>query len=222
MEINLSWNDLKIVLQDKGLSLNYHKKGDYYIVLAFDGPVVYKCEIELEVPKSLEQEDFENNYKNLENTNTKFNGLVEVTNTVPFAKPEYRTKRSSNQEWITCSSNTVTNLDYLITEERYVSGGEIIYKDAKEGDYIVASIYDKDGVIPEHYRASLAENYPTVATYIEKKWIKPVVGYDSFLIDTYPLNARITAGLYLRVTYYSSNEFGDRKCVVNYHLTKKL
>lgn len=149
---------------------------------------------------------------------------VEVTSTPPFAEPLYRTKRDGTSQWHTCPSNTATIIDYQLTAERYVTGGEIIFKNAKEGDYITAQIYDKDSIIPSPYRAALCENWPDVATYLIKKWLKPTETdkYDSFMIDTYPLNAKISAGLYLRVTYHASTEASDRKIAVNYHLTKKL
>lgn len=150
--------------------------------------------------------------------------LVTIKEQPPFAKPDYRTKRDAISAWETVTASQNKVIDFLISEERYVTGGEIIFKDAKEGDYISAEVYDKDNVIPEAYRAALCENHPTVAKYVIKKWLKPTESgkYDSFMIDTYPLNAKISAGLYLRVTYHSSAETGDRKIAINYHLTKSL
>lgn len=141
---------------------------------------------------------------------------------VPFAQPTYRTKRDADTSWNTCAENTVTHSDFQLSAERYVSGGDIIFKDSKEGDYLSAEVRDVDGVIPVAYRAALCEAHPTVAVYINKLWIKPVSGYGSINIDTYPLNAKISAGLYLRVSYHATSEAGDRKMAVNYHLTKKL
>lgn len=140
---------------------------------------------------------------------------------VPFAQPTYRTKRDAS-DWVECLENVVTDLDFLLTSERYVSGGDLIFKDAKEGDYITASVYDAGSVIPSPYRAALCEAWPIVATYIVKMYLMPVTGYSKFTIDTYPLNAKISAGLYLRVSYHATADAGTRKMVVNYHLTKKL
>jgi hypothetical protein len=147
---------------------------------------------------------------------------VKVSATPPFAEPDYRTKMDAAASWVICPDNTETNIDYILMEERYVTGGEIIFKDAKEGDYITAEVFDIYGGIPEAYRASMCENHPIVARYVEKKWLKPCTGYSSFEIDTYPLNARITAGLSLRVTYHASAEAGERKVAINYNLAKKL
>lgn len=140
----------------------------------------------------------------------------------PFAKPDYRTKRDATTSWTSLIEDENKVVDFQLTTERYVTGGEIIYKDAKEGDYISAEVYDTDSVIPEPYRTVLCEEHPSVAKYVVKKWLKPCTGYDSFTIDTYPLNAKISTGLYLRVTYHSSSETGTRKVAINYHLSQKL
>jgi hypothetical protein len=79
---------------------------------------------------------------------------------------------------------------------------------------------DVSSLIPEAYRAALCENWPVVAKYINKHWVNP--GKPGQVIDTYPLNARITAGLALRITYTASNAGSSRKVGINYFLSKKL
>lgn len=150
------------------------------------------------------------------------NNVVQVESQPPFAKPDYRTKMAATNSWVSCALNDSTEIDYQIIEERYISGGEINYKNAEEGDYITAEIFDKDNVIPLEYRASLCENHPTVAIYIEKKWIIPESGYGKIKINTYPLNAKVTPGLYLRVTYHAVNSGVARNVSVDYHLSKRL
>jgi hypothetical protein len=143
----------------------------------------------------------------------------------PFAKPSFRTKRDKTTAWQTVTAGQTVDLDYTMAAERYVSGGEIIYSGAKKGDYVKASVMDPNGVIPAPYRAALCENHPLVNEYINGEWIVPNnTGQDfrSKIIDTYPLNAKITPGLVLRVSYTASAEEGDREVAVNYHLTKKL
>lgn len=140
----------------------------------------------------------------------------------PFAQPTYRTKRDATPTWMDCPEGADTALDFLMTQERYVSGGDMLIKDAKEGDWISAEVMDVNGVIPAPYRAALCEAHPIVASYIVRMWIEPKDGHKMFTIDTYPLNAKISAGLYLRITYHASAIAGTRKIAVNYHLTKKL
>lgn len=218
----LDWNETKTFISESGAEFKFLEKERDYYIHAKSGWFEVKCFIKKTEPKNSEQIDFEDNYKSL--ASKKPSSLVVVSEQTPFAKPDYRTKFDALPQWyiITPSENKV--LDFQLTEERYVTGGEIIFKNAKEGDYITAEVYDTNSVIPEAYRASLCEAWPSVAKYIPKKWIVPteVDKYSSFVIDTYPLNAKISAGLYLRVTYHASAETGDRKCTINYNLTKKL
>lgn len=139
---------------------------------------------------------------------------------LPFAQPTHRTKRDATPDIVTVPVNTPTPIDFQMTVERYVSGGEILVLNPEFGDYVTAEVYDKDSVIPSPYRAPLCEAWPSVAKYLVKQFINSSVM--GTIIDTYPLNAKITAGLYLRVTYYPTNTGADRKIAVNYHLTKAL
>lgn len=150
--------------------------------------------------------------------------IVSIVENVPFAKPDYRTKRNATSSWVTCPANTTTTTDFQLTAEFYVSGGQILVKNVKEGDYISAEVYDVDEVVPAPYRSALCEAWPSVAKYIVKQWLLPTAtdGYDKATVDTYPLNAKLTAGLYLRVSYHSTSESGDRAVAANYFLTKKL
>jgi len=137
----------------------------------------------------------------------------------PFAKPDYRTKLDATSDLVTVASNSSEAIDFLITEERYVSGGKLIIENAEMGDYVIAEVYDKDSVIPEAYRSAMCEDWPSVAKYVIKMWVDPSCPN---YIDTRPLNAKITAGLYLRITYYATSVGSDRKVGINYNLTQKL
>lgn len=149
--------------------------------------------------------------------------VVSATEPAPFAKPDYRTKLNATDSIVTIAPDSIVPVDFLMTEERYVSGGDLLIEGAKIGDYVTAEVYDKDGVIPAPYQAALCEAHPSVAKYIEKAWIMVEDGsFTKHTINTYPLNAKITPGLYLRVTYHSTAEAGDRKVGITYHLTKKL
>ncbi len=146
---------------------------------------------------------------------------VEVKKTpdpAPFAAPSFRTKRAATASLITIQPNSSENIDYTLLEERYVHGGQMILVGAQIGDYVEAMIVDTLGIIPEAYRAAVCENYPIVATYIIKEWVLAEV----HTIDTYPLNAKISAGLTLRVKYHAAASGTDRQVGVTYYLTKKV
>ena len=140
----------------------------------------------------------------------------------PFAVPTYRTKLNATANILTVAPNTNEHIDFLLPAERYVTGGSLCVKNAELGDYIEASVSDDDEIIPSPYRAALCEAWPIVATYIEKHWVEVSGEYTNMKINTYPLNAKVTAGLYLCIKYFAVNSGADRKVAVNYHLTKKL
>lgn len=212
--MEVTWTVFKSFVSTRSLSIQYVDINDTYYMKAFDGLFQLSCNLYKLAADTTDVTDFETNFKANGNK-------PPTTEPQPFAIPAYRTKRDAS-EWVDCDADSTTIIDYQLTAERYVTGGEIIYKDAKKGDYITAEVYDADGVIPAQYRAALCEAHPSVASYIIKKQLKPCTGYDSFEINTYPLNAKINAGLYLRVSYVATAETGTREVVVNYSLTKKL
>ena len=144
---------------------------------------------------------------------------LHIIETPPFAAPLYRTKNDATSSIVEVSANSNEDVDFQITSEIYTSGGRLLVENAEFGDYITAEIHDKDEVIPEAYREALCEDHPTVAAYITKQWVCPSGGCE---IDTRPLNAKITAGLYLRITYYAIDSGSTRNVAINYDLQKKL
>jgi len=148
--------------------------------------------------------------------------VIELSESQPFALPTYRTKgNATSVEIIPIGESKI--IDYQLLADRYTCGGSLIGKNCEFGDYFVAQVYDKDGVIPEAYRTALCENYPVVAEYYEKRYLKiNPEGITVHKIDTRPLVAKITAGLYLRIIYYATNTGNPREVVVNYDLLVKL
>lgn len=143
----------------------------------------------------------------------------------PFSEPTYRTKRDAITAPITVAPNNTINIDYALTEERYVCGGQMLVQNVEFGDYFSAEVNDVNGVIPAPYRPVVCEAHPTVAKYINKEYVLIHDGTNKLgkcEIDTRPLAAKVTAGLYLRVTYTAINTGSDRQIVMNYGLAKKL
>ena len=152
--------------------------------------------------------------------------LVEQVDPPPFAAPTYRTKFDKTGSIVEVEKNNSVSIDYQIGSELYVFGGEGVAKNAEFGDYITAEINDKDSVIPEGYRAAMCENWPTVASYANM-WlmVSDSVANNPFTkiyINTYPLIAKISAGLYLRVTYHAIDTGSTREVALNYFLDKKI
>lgn len=63
MEVRKSWSDLKTVVSNKNLALQYEDDGSFYRVFAFDKSICYRCDIYQEDPAGTDQDDFETNYK---------------------------------------------------------------------------------------------------------------------------------------------------------------
>jgi hypothetical protein len=220
--MSVRWSTLRDFLDARGLSAQYVEDDNFYYIKAADG--YFGLETVISKTSDFEAADkaeWEDDYKAYGNQSPKTNTVIEST--PPFAQPTYRTKRNATSSLITIAANSHEHVDFRLTAERYVSGGCIIVDGAEFGDYAEAEVVDADSVIPEAYRAALCENWPTVAKYIEKEWIEVNKGgITRHKIDTYPLNAKITAGLYLRVTYYTTSTGSSRSVGVNYYLTKKL
>jgi hypothetical protein len=138
----------------------------------------------------------------------------------PFATPSFRTKWDASPDVVTTAENQTVVMDYTMTEERYAHGGSIIFEGTKIGDKLEAMIVDPNGVIPEPFRAIVCEDYPIVAQYIYRHYLPAGEGVRE--LNTYPLNAKITPGLVLRVTIHTCSTPGTRKFATNYLLTKKL
>lgn len=143
-----------------------------------------------------------------------------ITNKTPFADPIYRTKYDGIDAIVEIAPGAAEDMDFQLVEERYIKGGRIVYANAQLGDHVHAEVYDKDGVIPEEFRAALCENWPTVAAYIDVTWINPTSG--ELQMDTAPLIAKVPAGLYFRLRYHACAEGTTRKVAVTYFLLKEL
>jgi hypothetical protein len=212
--INVTWQMVKNLCTSKSLKMQYVEDDFFYMIFAVDGTLILSTIIDKTIT-STEKTEFETTYKPTANQKL---GLDQE----PFALPSFRTKLNCTPSIIDVAPDTTTAIDYQITEERYATGGTLIVHNAQLGDYVTASVYDKDGVIPAPYRPALCEAHPIVATYVEKHWVEAVSDKVLMSINTYPLNAKISIGLYLRLTYHAVGGSLDRKVAVNYKLSKKL
>lgn len=146
---------------------------------------------------------------------------VSITSQIPFAEPTHRTKFNATADTVVVVPGEESFIDFkILCTSAAAWGGCIIYKNAEFGDHVTAEVYDLDGIIPEAYRAATCEAWPSVAKYLVRAWVNPIAGQLS--VDSRPLSAKISQGLYLRVTYHATEEGIDRKVAVNYFLTKKL
>lgn len=212
-----SWANFKTtVIATKNILMQYSERNDRYDIYASDGPFIWSYSIIKEIPASAEQTDFETNFK------TKANQKV-GNETQPFAIPSYRTKRMAIAAPVLCPKNSTTEILYKLTQEFFTKGGCLIVENPQFGDYVFAEVVDIDGVIPAPYRAALCEAWPVVAAYILKEYVE-VNGATLVVhrIDTQPLSAKITSGLYLSLHYVAVNSGVDRNMLINYYMNKRL
>lgn len=108
--------------------------------------------------------------------------------------------RGDTTPWTTCSPGT-TNLELVITEERYIDGGTVVVKDANPGDYCTFQIV--------HPVAGVVEQF------VNKWFVIPGTGK----MDIQVYRAKVPAGLTIRVVY---NNVGatDVECGINLRLHK--
>jgi hypothetical protein len=144
-----------------------------------------------------------------------------VSQTPAFPAPDYCLKHNAIAA-TECEPNESVNCDYCVSSERYIFGGEGLIENAEVGDYFTACIYDKDSVLPEEMRSEV-EDWPIVSTYVEKQWIMTSKVDHARLVCHCPLlAAKISGGLYVRITYTAANSGTTRKILSNLFLAKKL
>lgn len=229
-QIEHLWTTFKLYKIKKQFNIQFYENETSYKVWGYDGPEVHFCTLyKGQLPEfitSISQEqndsdriDFESNFKALSNDKVNSREILKLPDAQPFSCPTFRTKRDSTAEIVEIAPGETKVIDYILTEERYVHGGSLVSEGSQLGDFISAEVIDVNGLIPAPYRAALCEAWPVVVRYINKEWITPTGVHD---INTYPLNAKVTQGLVLRINYTAINQGTTRKLGVNYFLTKKL
>ena len=122
------------------------------------------------------------------------------------------------------TKNTTTPLDFLVSEDRYISGVHLIMCDHVFGDSVDFQVVDKDGVgvalgwydqatfdfLGEYVADTFGENWYAES---DKQKQEPVI---------VPYLAKIYAGLYIRVNYHSVGTVDDVKLKANMRLHKKV
>lgn len=215
-KLNVNWAQFKAFVQLNGLSIQYFLTENKYILLADNEFFYLKTELSLSPTDETDLNDFLNNFK--ANGNKPI-----IPNSNPFALPLFRTKRNSTSDIEICAPNSTKEIKFLLTSELYTKGGCLIVEGAQFGDYVTAEVEDIDGVIPEAYRAAICEAWPTVSQYIVKEWVE--VNSSNYVVqrvDTMPLVAKLSSGLYMCLHYHATSAGSDRKIAVNYYMNKKL
>lgn len=201
------WSTFKAFVQARNLSIQQFEENDTYYMWAVDGPFELSCVLLKD--GSADVIDFETNFKPASNKSFSDSEGLPLTRSRAFANADgfrFRGKGIGG----TATAGTSTNIDYKITEERYINGVDLIVKNHVTGDKLKFQVIDKDYV----YAGVL---YP--ATYGGIAW--PVAAPTGVLLDEFgtdwylsedtqkqgsillPYPARILPNLYIRLVYTS-------------------
>lgn len=101
-----SWTNFKNLCKANSLTILMEEKESYYLLLAENGPVKYRCDLSKETPVSADQLDFETNFKS--NTNKK------VDRSDPFAEKTLSTGKKLFRRAHGVQRTLVANADNVI------------------------------------------------------------------------------------------------------------
>lgn len=228
-----TWTSFKSANLKKIFSIQFAEDSLEYKIWGYDGPEVHVCTLyKTSVPdfvtsitqeqNDLDRADFEANFKLKANDKINTRVIEKLPDPQPFAVPTHRAKINCIAAVVACAPGETVNLDFYMAAERFITGGELIVENGRIGDHFKAEVRDDAGIIPEPYRAVLCENWPVVATYIERSYLKVTSTLSVHEIDTSPLTAKINAGLHLSLTFTAIETGEARNLALNYRLTKKL
>lgn len=101
-----SWTDFKNICKNNFLTILMEEKSSYYLLLAQNGPALYRCDLQKEIVPSAEQIDFETNYKS--NCNKKVNrNDAFAEKTLPTGKKLFRRAHGVQHTLVANSDNIV-------------------------------------------------------------------------------------------------------------------
>jgi len=107
---------------------------------------------------------------------------------------------------------TTTNIDYKLTEERWINGIRLILEKHVDGDKVDFQVVDVDNILGYGAGFLLDE-------FGKDWWVDSQLCTQPDVIVSYP--ARILANLYLRIKYHSVGTVDDVQVRANLFLHKK-
>jgi hypothetical protein len=136
---------------------------------------------------------------------------IPLVRTRAFANPDNMKFRGTGIS-ATCTKNTTTNVDYKLTENRYLNGIQIIVKDHVIGDKVQLKVIDIDNILG--YGAN------TVLDQFGKDWFMVEDQQNQGIIQL-AYAALVLLNLYIRVEYVSVGTVTDVTFKANLFLHKK-
>lgn len=206
----VKWSTFKSFVDTRGLKIQYFDHMDRYHIYAYDGPFYMWTRLRSDDSSNSDTSDFETNYKDSANEQMGDSDGIQLTRSRAFSNSDgfrFRGKGITG----TATKNDSSNIDYKLTEERYINGVNLILKDHVWGDSVKFQVVDKDGV---YYPAG------TVLDEFGTDWyVDPAICAQGQIIIPYP--AKVIANLYLRIVYSSVGTVNNVSLKANLFLHKK-
>lgn len=200
--MRVQWSALKSFVDSRSLSIQWSDALGFYQLCAFDGPLSMECNLRIDDPADDDQSDFETHYK--------ANGNKTPLQQKPFADSlGFRARLKGFTG--TATAGQSNNIDYKLTEERYINGTQIILSNQNFGDTIKFQVVDKDNILGYGAGVVLDEFASTWNVTSDKQ-------DQGVYVLSYP--AKIIANLYIRLVYNSTGG-SDVSVAVNLFLHKK-
>jgi hypothetical protein len=205
-DIEVGWTEIKTFANDNSLTGRFIDYNGNYFIKVMDGFFSLFTIISKYPDNGSDLVDFETNYKSLWQKSS-----VVLVKPKPFADSDgfrFRGKGFSGS----ATANSTTNIEYKITEERYINGLELILSGNSLGDYVHFEIVDVDNILG--YGAGLV-----LDRFADTWYMDPGSSRQGPYLLPYP--AKIIANLYLRVAYGNTSESTSVSMKVNAFLHKK-
>lgn len=200
--MQVQWNILKELALSKKVGFDHIEEDTRHKVSICDNNLnAFFCFINKSDPRNADQVDFEDNYLSTVNQ-----PCITKSELLPFSNANgFRFRGASFKG--TCSTGVITDIDFKLTEERWINGGQAIIDNIGNDDTITFQVIDKDNIF------GLGAN--TVLDEFITDFYMPTKGDLDISLD-YP--AKIIAGLYLRLKYTSTHPDGcTLKCNLYLH-----
>lgn len=221
----VTWSTFKTFIQSRSLSIQQFEENDTYYMWAVDGAFSLSCCLYKD--NSSDVQDFENNFKASSNKSFSDSEGIPLTKSRAFANSDGFRFRGKGIKSV-CNAGISTNIDYKLTEERWINGVDLIVKNHILGDSVKFQVVDKEyvyaGILyPSTYSGGVAWNIVAPNGVLLDEF-----GSDWFLADDtqkqqqvlIPYPAKILPNLYIRLVYTSTG-VNNVDLYINLFLHKK-
>ncbi len=201
MELGITWNSLKLIINQRNIHPQYQELEDKYILGLALPPLDYICIIDKNTDDCT---DFENNFKAQSNPPIKQHVLTEPANIA------LTLWKAPDIGIVDANSNVIVDLQLQpigSETQQIIYGGSLHADNPGFEDHVKFQIIDKDNVLG--YGANVI-----IKEYITKAYLNNNNSFEEY--DE--AGAYLPVGLYLRCIYTSTKTEGQTKFKINYLL----